>query len=587
MVRPAAHSLAHRGTPATTTHSRVRWQPYNAPLSSVSSRTPPPTYLVTPASSVSSTSPSPLSLGDVEHPRHAQCPPRESQFRELQKTKYALGLVDQTVRSLCDIWLPQNIPTVFLTSGRPTVTPTSAPEHPHFTPTPAFPSRNIQLPSPISPTTRPSPISLAITPYPPQVVRCPEASSMQSQRCDVAPMRCFVHEVLRRSRTSGSVLQTALCYLEAIRAKVPELARREKQGFGTFSDSESVDRIVAGEVGVDADIDLHKQNHTPNPSGSFDGLATVRIDPVTFQVDSSSLEPGVDADRVPISKPPASNTSLPPLLPLPSPLLCPRRTFLASLILASKFMQDRCYSNRAWAKLSGLPPREIGRCERALGEALEWRLWVGKLPAAQAGSGRSLAKSRSEGDINFAGNTAGIPTSVRNADLSPPSCWSAVSPPALRSILRRHATVSSISSSSGEDPFLGSWQAHSASLFRGEVASGNSVSHGPISCSPSVYSSSPPTPGLSYSPTPTESSLGDRTVQMSSFMDVSTPPPGQFATFCGAQNDKVASVSNAPLVYSTAQDLLGLPPHMQAQCFISNNVVPGHGSLLTSWTEHV
>ncbi|TFK54190.1 hypothetical protein OE88DRAFT_1624660, partial [Heliocybe sulcata] len=61
---------------------------------------------------------------------------------------------------------------------------------------------------------------------------------------------------------------------------------------------------------------------------------------------------------------------------LPSPLLCPRRTFLASLILASKFMQDKCYSNRAWAKLSGLHPREIGRCERALGEALEWRLWV-------------------------------------------------------------------------------------------------------------------------------------------------------------------------------------------------------------------
>lgn len=63
---------------------------------------------------------------------------------------------------------------------------------------------------------------------------------------------------------------------------------------------------------------------------------------------------------------------------LPSPLLCPRRTFLASVILASKFSQDKCYSNRAWAKLSGLPPREIGRCERALGQALGWRLWVGK-----------------------------------------------------------------------------------------------------------------------------------------------------------------------------------------------------------------
>ncbi|KAI0329431.1 hypothetical protein GY45DRAFT_1229632, partial [Cubamyces sp. BRFM 1775] len=55
---------------------------------------------------------------------------------------------------------------------------------------------------------------------------------------------------------------------------------------------------------------------------------------------------------------------------------CPRRTFLACLILASKFMQDRSYSNRAWAKLAGLPPREIGRCERAVGEALQWRLWV-------------------------------------------------------------------------------------------------------------------------------------------------------------------------------------------------------------------
>ena len=67
------------------------------------------------------------------------------------------------------------------------------------------------------------------------------------------------------------------------------------------------------------------------------------------------------------------------LPPLPSPLLCPHRTFLASLILASKFMQDKCYSNCAWAKLTGLPAREIGRCERALGEALGWRLRVGKM----------------------------------------------------------------------------------------------------------------------------------------------------------------------------------------------------------------
>ena len=40
-----------------------------------------------------------------------------------------------------------------------------------------------------------------------------------------------------------------------------------------------------------------------------------------------------------------------------------------------------CEHNCAWAKLAGLPAWEIVRCEHALGEALEWRLWDGKTPA--------------------------------------------------------------------------------------------------------------------------------------------------------------------------------------------------------------
>ena len=68
-----------------------------------------------------------------------------------------------------------------------------------------------------------------------------------------------------------------------------------------------------------------------------------------------------------------------PLALLPSPLLCPHHTFLASLILASKSNWDRCYSNKAWTNLSDLPPRRIGRCEWALIDAPEWRLLVGKL----------------------------------------------------------------------------------------------------------------------------------------------------------------------------------------------------------------
>ncbi|KAH7322277.1 hypothetical protein B0J17DRAFT_582321, partial [Rhizoctonia solani] len=60
----------------------------------------------------------------------------------------------------------------------------------------------------------------------------------------------------------------------------------------------------------------------------------------------------------------------------PSPLIDPRRTFLASLVLASKFLLDKAFSNKAWAKLSGLEALEVGKCERALGSALNWRLWV-------------------------------------------------------------------------------------------------------------------------------------------------------------------------------------------------------------------
>ena len=38
-----------------------------------------------------------------------------------------------------------------------------------------------------------------------------------------------MHEVLRRSRTSTGVLQTALCYLAAVRRKVPDLLHKEQE----------------------------------------------------------------------------------------------------------------------------------------------------------------------------------------------------------------------------------------------------------------------------------------------------------------------------------------------------------------------
>jgi len=248
---------------------------------------------------------------------------------------------------------------------------------------------NEQLPSPISasiPSTPSQTSTFTSTSTAPTSLLSGNASDQ------ILPIKSFVHEVLRRSRTSGIVLQTALCYLEAIRTKVPNLLREERMGIRAYYQPES--RILpATEAELAQDAKLNVLENSIESEGIDDGMDTIRI---------ADCVDNFDSETKTLHEEFGSSTSA----SLPSPLLCPRRTFLASVILASKFSQDKCYSNRAWAKLSGLPPREIGRCERALGQALEWRLWVGKtLLSSQTPTGgstpplRQVARSQSEGSV--------------------------------------------------------------------------------------------------------------------------------------------------------------------------------------------
>ncbi|KAL1883396.1 hypothetical protein VTK73DRAFT_8963 [Phialemonium thermophilum] len=111
----------------------------------------------------------------------------------------------------------------------------------------------------------------------------------------VLPLRTFIQETLRRSRTSYSTLQVALYYLVLIKPYVPN-----------------------------HDFTMEQQN---------DGHA-VRA------------------------------------------LQCGRRMFLAALILASKYLQDRNYSARAWSKISGLNTQEINQNEMAFVTAIGWKLHI-------------------------------------------------------------------------------------------------------------------------------------------------------------------------------------------------------------------
>ncbi|CAG8663423.1 6511_t:CDS:2 [Dentiscutata erythropus] len=58
------------------------------------------------------------------------------------------------------------------------------------------------------------------------------------------------------------------------------------------------------------------------------------------------------------------------------PATCGRRMFLAALIVASKYLQDRNYSNRAWSKMSGLSVKEINTNEICFLKLIDYNLFI-------------------------------------------------------------------------------------------------------------------------------------------------------------------------------------------------------------------
>jgi hypothetical protein len=65
---------------------------------------------------------------------------------------------------------------------------------------------------------------------------------------DLVSLKKFISELLKRSRSTAATFQTALCYLEAIRPKIPEIQQTEMEGKGTRG--EPVDHAI-GRVTID------------------------------------------------------------------------------------------------------------------------------------------------------------------------------------------------------------------------------------------------------------------------------------------------------------------------------------------------
>lgn len=57
---------------------------------------------------------------------------------------------------------------------------------------------------------------------------------------------------------------------------------------------------------------------------------------------------------------------------------CIRRMFLAALIIASKYLNDKNYKNKAWAKITSLTVHEINNTEIVFLKLIDYQLYVSK-----------------------------------------------------------------------------------------------------------------------------------------------------------------------------------------------------------------
>lgn len=61
---------------------------------------------------------------------------------------------------------------------------------------------------------------------------------------------------------------------------------------------------------------------------------------------------------------------------IPQRIACGRRVLVAALQIATKYVQDRCYSVQVWSRISGLSVKDLTANELALMQALDWNMFV-------------------------------------------------------------------------------------------------------------------------------------------------------------------------------------------------------------------
>ncbi|KEP49531.1 hypothetical protein V565_098550 [Rhizoctonia solani 123E] len=187
-------------------------------------------------------------------------------------------------------------------------------------------------------------------------------------------MRWFIERLLERTRPPRAVCQLAVAYLLSVSDAVQNELRTAAEA-----------RLRRAATHHHPPLALP---HVSTPMTMMTPASVMLPSPETQLPPPYSAEPPMPIFSTPIGMPPIHaplplSTHANPHLPLPvapvSALLDPRRVLLAAMVLAHKFHLDKTWTNKAWAKVSGLEPREVGRCERTVAIALGHRLWAGRV----------------------------------------------------------------------------------------------------------------------------------------------------------------------------------------------------------------
>ena len=241
----------------------------------------------------------------------------------------------------------------------------------------------------------------------------------------VLPLASFIREVLRRSGLTSSAVQLATHYLHRIRREIRIIVARA-------DDTRAEYRQLLRECAHDS-ANVQPQDGQQS-SSSYPSYPSPPSSPAANAVPGdSSFDDSNEQARA------QRRARLAELVDAQTHrALCGRRMFLSAVICASKFLQDRNYSNRAWAKISGLPLAEVNANERVFLQLsqfnlylsdVDFRRWTERL-AALAQSALA-APSAAAAESSAASSASSTPTAAGAAAAAAAGSGS-------NSLLRRH-----------------------------------------------------------------------------------------------------------------------------------------------------